>query len=145
MAGEQGNRYDPRMASEIPVRLRMLRVLLALDATVLLTLGGLFMALPSKVGLAFGFRDLAPAACYLIGLWGCALISLGIGYACAVGDPVRNVTWVRAGIVRGALECAFGFVVLGQHMVTWHQAAFGTIVAGAIAVAYLILYPAEAA
>ena len=129
----------------LPVRLRMLRVLLAMDATVLLALGALFMAMPANVGLGFGFRDLPPAACYLIGLWGCALISLGVGYAYAMGDPVRNVTWVRAGIVRGALECAFGFVVVGQHMVTWHQAAFGTIVAGAIAAGYLILYPAEAA
>jgi len=131
------------MASDIPVRLRMLRVLLAMDATVLLAMGALFMAMPANVGLVFGFRDLAPAVCYLIGLWGCALISLGVGYLCAAGDPVRNVTWVRAGIVRGALECGFGFVVLQQHMVTWHQAAFGTIIAGAIAVAYLILYPKE--
>ena len=133
------------MASEIPVRLRILRVLLAMDAAVLLALGALFMAMPAKVGLAFGFRDLPPAACYLIGLWGCALISLGVGYVYAAGDPVRNVTWVRAGIVRGGLECAFGVVVLGQHMVTWNQAAFGTIVAGAIAAGYLILYPKEAA
>jgi hypothetical protein len=133
------------MAGETPVRLLMLRVLLAADALVLLAMGALFMAVPAKVGLAFGFHDLAAAACYLIGLWGCALISLGTGYACSVGDPVRNVAWVQAGIVRGALECAFGFVVLRQHMVTWHQAAFGTIIAGAIAVGYILLYPAEAA
>ena len=129
----------------IPVRLRLLRVLLGADAAVLLAMGGLLMALPAKVGMAFGFGDLAPAACYLIGLWGCALISLGVGYACAVSDPVRNVTWVRAGIVRGALECAFGLVVVGQHMVTWHQAAFGTVIAGAIAAGYLVLYPGEGA
>jgi hypothetical protein len=129
------------MPSETPVRLRMLRVLLAMDSTVLLALGALFMAVPAKIGLAFGFKDLAPAACYLIGLWGCALISLGVGYAYAVGDPVRNVSWVQAGIVRGALECVFGFVVLSQHMVTWNQAAFGTVIAGAIAAGYLILYP----
>jgi hypothetical protein len=122
----------------------MLRVLLAMDATVLLAMGALFMAMPTNVGVAFGFRNLPPPACYLIGLWGCALISLGIGYAYAVGDPVRNVTWVRAGIVRGALECMFGFVVLGQHMVTWNQAAFGTIIAGAIATGYVLLYPMEA-
>jgi len=143
MAVTEGNHYGPRMA--FPVRLRMLRVLLVMDATVLLAMGALFMAMPANVGIAFGFRDLPPAACYLIGLWGCALISLGIGYAYAVADPARNVTWVRAGIVRGALECMFGFVVLGHHMVTWHQAAFGTIVAGAIAAGYIILYPAEAA
>ena len=133
------------MASEIPVRLRMLRVLLAMDAAVLLAMGALFMALPTKVGLAFGFRDLPGSAGYLIGLWGCALISLGVGYAFAVEDPVRNIAWVRAGIVRGALECMFGFMVLRQHMVTWDQAAFGTIIAGTIAAGYAILYPAEAA
>jgi hypothetical protein len=131
------------MAPVVSVRLLLLRVLLAVDAVVLLAMGALFMALPAKVGLAFGFRDLAPAACYLIGLWGCALISLGIGHAYAAGDPVRNVAWVVAGIVRGALECAFGFIVLVHHMVTWNQAAFGTIVAGVIALGYIILYPAN--
>ena len=122
----------------------MLRVLLAMDAAVLLAMGALFMAMPANVCLVFGFRDLPPAVSYLIGLWGCALISLGIGCAYAVGDPVRNVSWVRAGIVRGALECMFGFVVLRQHMVTWNQAAFGTIIAGAIAAGYVLLYPTEA-
>ncbi len=134
--------YSPRMA--IPIRLRMLRMLLAVDATVLLAMGALFMAMPANVGLALGFRDLPTAVCYLIGLWGCALISLGIGYAYAVGDPVRNVTWVRVGIVRGLIECMFGFVVVAQHMVTWNQAAFGTVIAGAIAAGYVLLYPAEA-
>lgn len=128
----------------LPVRLRLLRVLLALDAAVLLALGGLFMAAPVNIGTAFGYVGLPPAVCYMIGLWGCALISLGVGYIYAAGDPVRNIAWVRAGIVRGLLECMFGFVVVRQHMVTWHQAAFGTIVAAAIAVGYVILYPAEA-
>jgi len=122
----------------------MLRVLLAADATVLLALGASFMAMPARIGLAFGFYGLAPMECYVIGLWGCALISLGVGCACAAGDPLRNVNWVRAGIVRGALECAFGFIVVGQHMIAWRQAALGTVIAGAIAVAYIALYPREA-
>jgi len=50
------------MAGETPVRLLMLRVLLAADALVLLAMGALFMAVPAKVGLAFGFHDLAAAA-----------------------------------------------------------------------------------
>ena len=129
------------MASETPVRLRMLRVLLAMDATVLLAMGALFMVVPAKVALAFGFHELPGAAGYLIGLWGCALISLGIGYAYAIGDPVRNVMWIRAGIVRGALECVFGFLMLREHLVTWDQAAFGTVLAGAIAAGYAMLYP----
>ena len=93
--------------------------------------------------MVFGFHDLPGTAGYLIGLWGCALISLGVGYAFAIADPVRNITWVQAGIVRGALECLFGFLVLSQHMVTWHQAAFGTVLSGAIAAGYLVLYPKE--
>ncbi len=125
----------------LPVRMLLLRLLLALDAVVLLGLGAIFMLAPVKVGAAFGFVGLPPAVCYMIGLWGCALISLGVGYAHAVADPVRDVMWVRAGIVRGALECVFGFLVVRQHMVTWNQAAFGTIVAAAIAVGYIILYP----
>ena len=123
------------------IRLRMLRVLLAIDAVVLLAIGALLVAFPGKIGMAFGFRDLPPAASYLIGLWGCALISLGVGYVHATGDPTRNVAWVSAGIVRGALECVFGILVIRQNLVTWHQAAFGTIVAGVIAVGYIFLYP----
>jgi hypothetical protein len=131
------------MASDSPVRHRTLRLLLAVDAAVLLAMGALFMAMPAKVELVFGFHDLPGTAGYLIGLWGCALISLGVGYAFAIADPVRNITWVQAGIVRGALECLFGFLVLSQHMVTWHQAAFGTVLSGAIAAGYLVLYPKE--
>jgi len=131
------------MASVIPVRLRVLRILLGVDAAVLLAMGGLFMVIPAKVGLAFGFHDLAPAAFYLIGLWGCALISLGTGYVFAMTDPMRNLAWVAAGIVRGLLECIFGFLVLGQHLVSWNQAAFGTIVSGAIALGYILLYPRQ--
>jgi len=133
------------MPSQNPIRLRMLRVLLAADAAVLVAFGGLFMAVPGKVTLAFGFTDLPQAVGYMIGLWGCALISLGIGYAFAIADPLRNVTWIQIGIIRGAIECAFGFAVVSQHLVTWHQAGFGTIVAGAIAAGYLLLYPREAA
>jgi hypothetical protein len=131
------------MPSQSNVRLLMLRVLLGADAAVLLALGGLFMALPGSVTAAFGFAGLPPATGYMIGLWGCALVSLAVGYLCAVQDPLRNVTWVRAGIVRGALECAFGILVVCEHLVTWRQASFGTVVAGAFAVAYFILYPAE--
>ena len=124
-----------------PIRLRLLRVLFVADAVVLLALGSLLVAMPAKVGVAFGFHDIAPAIAYLIGLWGCALISLGFGYACAAGDPARNASWVIAGIVRGALECGFGFVAVNQHLATWNQAAFGTIVAGVIAVSYALLLP----
>jgi hypothetical protein len=129
------------MASDTPVRHSMLSVLLAMDAAVLLAMGALFMAMPAKVELVFGFHDLPGTAGYLIGLWGCALISLGVGYAFAITDPICNIAWVQAGIVRGALECGFGFVMVSQQMVTWHQAAFGTILSAAIAAGYAILYP----
>jgi hypothetical protein len=156
------------MPPEAPARLWMLRALLALDAVVLLTLGAVFMAIPGAVAVMFEFGDnptvvrhsqglmfnyhfvvvgthVQALANYAIGLWGCALISLGIGYLYAAGNPVRNISWVRVGIVRGALECVFGFIVVAEHLVTWRQAAFGTIIAGAIAAGYLFLYPSEAA
>jgi hypothetical protein len=132
------------MASESPARYRTLSALLAIDAAVLLAMGALFIALPAQVELVFGFHDLPGTASYLIGLWGCALISLGVGYALAIPDPLRNVAWVQAGIVRGAMECGFGFVMVSQKMVTWHQAAFGTILAGAMTAGYAILYPRDA-
>jgi hypothetical protein len=125
-------------------RLQLLRVLLAIDAAVLVVFGGLFLAMPGKVLLAFGFREMPPVVGYLIGLWGCAFVSLGLGYGLAVENPLKNIAWVRVGIVRGALECAFGLVVIARHLVTWQQAGFGTLLAGAMTVAYLLTYPVEA-
>jgi len=148
------------MASVAPVRLRLLQVLMALDAVVLMALGVLFMTAPSFLGMSLRIRGIPtlegvshdnyfsmirsmPELDYMIGLWGCALISLGIGYLFSIRHPARNVNWARAGIVRGALECMFGFVAMQHHFVRWDQAALGTVVAGAFAAAYLILYPAE--
>ncbi len=114
---------------------------MALDALVLVLLGAVFMALPVKVGNAFGFAEFPGTACYLVAMWGCALLSLGVGYAMGAGDPVRNVAWVQAGIVRGVFECGLGFIMASRHMVTWHHSALGTGVAGVIAAGYLVLYP----
>jgi hypothetical protein len=62
----------------------------------------------------------------------------------SIADPVRNINWIRAAIVRGALECVFGFSIVHQHVLPWNQVAFGTVLAGGVTAAYLILYPREA-
>ena len=121
----------------------LLRNLLLLDAAVLLALGGLLIIVPQQVELVFGFRDLPAGVSYIVGLWGCALATMAIGYAAASRDPVRHVAWVQVGIARGALECIVGAFYLARGIVTFQQAGFGIGIAAFITVAYIVLYPRE--
>jgi hypothetical protein len=120
-----------------------LRVLLLLDAGVLFLLGVLLLFMPTQVALAFRFENLPPGVDYLVGLWGCALATMAMGYVAAAQNPVRNVVWVQVGIARGVLECLLGLVSVGRGIVTPQQAGAGIVVAGCIAAAYLVLYPRE--
>src|SRR5262245_50744842 len=122
-------------------RMQLLRVLLVLDAAVLLLLGALLILAPKAVQLAFHFKDLPAGMSYIMGLWGCVLATMAVGYAVAATDPLRQVVWVQVGIARGALECVLGLIYLARGIVTWQQAAFGIIVAALITIAYIVLYP----
>ena len=57
--------------------------------------------------------------------------------------PTRSGTgcWINIGIIRGALECALGIFYLLRGTITFQQAGLGTLVAGLLAVAYVVLYP----
>jgi hypothetical protein len=123
------------------MKLTLLRYLLMLDAAVLFLLGALLIFVPRQVEVAFGFKDLPVAVSYLLGLWGCVFVTLGIGYVIAATNPLRHLVWVQVGIARGALECLLGFVYLARGVVTWQQSAFGIIAAALITIAYLVLYP----
>src|SRR2546426_652602 len=122
-------------------RMRALRMLLVLDATVLFLLGALFIFLPRQVEAAFHFQNLPEGVSYLIGLWGCVFATLAVGYGVAALDPVRHVVWVQVGIARGALEVILGAVYVARGVVTWQQAGFGIIIAALISTAYIALYP----
>ena len=122
-------------------RMRALRMLLVLDATVLFLLGALFIFLPRQVEAAFHFQNLPEGVSYLIGLWGCVFATLAIGYAVAATDPLRHAVWVQVAIARGALEVILGAVYVARDIVTWQQAQFGILTAAFITVAYLVLYP----
>ena len=123
------------------MKIKMLRYLLLLDATVLVLLGALLIFAPGQVERAFHFKELPAAVDYIIGMWGCVFATLGAGYAVAATDPIRHRAWVQVGIVRGALECVLGLVYLAQGTVTFQQAGLGTILAGLMALAYIVLYP----
>src|SRR6266700_3419379 len=123
------------------MKLSPLRVLLVLVAVVLFLLGALLILAPRRVEFAFQFKDLPEGVSYIIGLWGCVLATMAIGYAVAALDPIRHVVWVQVGIARGALECVLGATYLARGIVTCHQAGFGIGVAAVITVAYLVFYP----
>src|SRR6185369_9360061 len=118
-----------------------LRILLAMDAAVLGLLGLLLELAPKQVELAFRFKDLPEGVGYIIGLWGCVLVTMAMGYAVAATDPIRHVVWVQVGIARGTLECVLGALYLASGVVTWQQAGFGIIVAALITLAYIVFYP----
>ena len=125
------------------MKLTLLRNLLLLDAAVLFLLGALLIFLPKQVELAFHFQDLPDGVSYIIGLWGCALGTMGLGYVVAATNPIRHVVWVQVGIARGAAELVLGLVCLACGTTTFQQAGFGIIVAGLISLGYLLLYPRQ--
>jgi hypothetical protein len=129
------------MAYSSPVKLRVTGILFALDAAVLFLLGTLLLVLPRHVLFAFGFADLPLGVTYIVALFGCAVLTMAIGYWRASANPVRHLVWAQVGIARGALECAVGILYLLRGIVTFRQAGLGIILAGLFAVAYLCFYP----
>src|SRR5881397_219937 len=123
------------------MKLSLLRNLLLLDAAVLFLLGAAFIFVPRQIETAFGFKDLPQGVSYIIGLWGCVLVTMAIGYAVAATDPIRHVVWVQVGIARGTLECILGALYLAWGVVGWQQAGSGIIVAALITIAYIVFYP----
>ena len=131
------------MRADNSPRMRALRMLLMADGTALFLLGALVLVFPRQTLAAFHFTNLPEGVNYLIGLWGCALATFGIGYAVAATDATRHVIWVQIGIARGVLEAAFGGWCVARGLVTWEQGGFGIILAGFVAIAYLVLYPGK--
>src|SRR5581483_7258824 len=76
-------------------------------------------------------KDLPVGVHYILGLWGCVLVTLGFGYTVAATNPLRHLVWAQMGIARG--------------LVTFQQAGVGIIVAGLVTVAYLACYPRSTA
>jgi hypothetical protein len=123
------------------MKISMLRNVLVLDSAVLILLGGCLIVAPRQVSAFFHFTDLPQAMSYLIGLWGCALLTLGAAYAVAATNPVRHRLWIQIGIARGALETVLGAAYVAMGAITFSQAGFGIISAAAITLAYIFFYP----
>lgn len=123
------------------MKLRALRILLAVDSAVLFLLGVSFLVVPQYVEFVFGYIDLPLAVTYIVALWGCILLAAAIGYWKASADPIHHIVWVQVGIARGVLECGLGIIYLLRGIVTFRQAGAATIAGALFAIAYLIRYP----
>lgn len=123
------------------MKFTLLRYLLFLDAIVLAMLGLLLIVAPQRIATFFHFADLPLSVSYLLGLWGCVMLSLGAAYAIVSRDPIRHRLWIDIAIIRALLETAFGFVAMARGVVNFSQAGFGAILAAALALAYLAFYP----
>ena len=133
------------MTQEDSPRIRALRMLMMMDGVVLTGLGALFITVPRRIEVAFHFQNFPPGVDYMVGLWGCAFATLGLGYVLAAVEPRRNVIWVQMGIARGVLEVVFGAMCVFRQVITWEQGAFGIFTAAFIAAAYAVLYPRKEA
>jgi len=142
-AWESGLCLEPWLGpgGRVCMKLILLRYLLMVDSAVLFLLGALLICVPRRVEAAFHFGELPPAVSYLIGLWGCVFVTMGVGYVVAATHPIRHRVWVQVGIARGALECVVGVAYLTRGVVTWQQAAFGIVTAAVMTGAYVALYP----
>nr|ALS92255.1 protein of unknown function (DUF3188) [uncultured bacterium] len=125
------------------MKLTPLRYLLLWDALLLFLLGAALILMPREVQRVFQFKDLSPAISYILGLWGCVLATLAVGYFVAARDPVKHILWVQIGIARGVLECIAGIVYLARGITSFQQSGLGIILAGLIALAYIAFYPRQ--
>jgi hypothetical protein len=66
---------------------------------------------------------------------------MSFGYWVAATNPLKHIVWIQIGIARGLLECLVGTAYVVQETVTFQQARTGIILAGVMALGYLILYP----
>ena len=131
---------NPPQTVKLPA-MAALRFLLVLDSALLTCLGACLIFIPARVEEVFHFHNLPAGVGYMIGLWGCVLITMALGYFIAASDPLRHVIWIQVGIARGALECLLGVVYLARGVVTLQQAGLGIVVAAGMTGAYLLLYP----
>jgi hypothetical protein len=121
--------------------LSLLRCLMVFDASVLMILGLAMIAIPGRMLDIFRFPGLPNDAHYIIAMWGCVLITLGIGYVLAAVDPLKNIIWVQVGIARGALEALVGLAYVATKVVTWSQVGFGIFIGAFVGLSYWALYP----
>ncbi len=121
---------------------RALRWLLTVDGALLFFLGAFLIVVPKRLEAVFHFQGLPDQADYLTGMWGSVLVAISLGYLmAAAGNPQRHILWVQVGIARGLLEAMVGVVCLARGVVPLGQAWLGLILAGAVTVGYLVLYP----
>ncbi len=111
------------------------------DAAVLFLLGGALIFFPRQMQVLLHFGELPQGVQYMLGLWGCLFLSLGLGYMLAATDPLRNLVWAQVGIARGVLETVLGLIYFGRGIVTFQQAGLGIILAVLFTLAYLAAYP----
>ncbi len=118
-----------------------LRLVLLLDSAVLLGLGSGLMLVPERTAVVFHFEALPAAYGVLLGVWGCALLSLGVGCFIAATEPYRHLVIVQIGIVRGLLEVLVCLAAMARGTVTFQQVWLGIVSGAVIAVVYSVVYP----
>jgi hypothetical protein len=120
-----------------------LRILLVFDAMVLMFIGAGLMMVPGQLLELFHFPAMPRDVWYILAMWGCVLGTMGLGYLNCVLDPLRNISWIQIGIVRGVLEFVFSIVYVAMGIASVEQVWPGILVGAFVALSYLTLYPVD--
>ena len=121
--------------------MRGLRLALLVDAFLLFALGAALIFAPHQIARAFHFTNLPAGVGYMLGLWGCALVTMAAGYLVAATDPIGHVIWIQIGIARGAIEVLLGLTYVLRGILSFEQVAFGIFAAAIVTISYVVLYP----
>ena len=119
----------------------VLAVLMLLDALVLLVSGGVLMVRPVAVGRSLGLVRFNRVWLVPLGLWGCTLVALGVGYLLGAANPWRSRVLVQLGLVRGALEFGLGLYYLAKGIAVGLPLELTVALAGFFAAGYAVCYP----
>jgi hypothetical protein len=131
-----------RMSPDNSPRMRALRMLMMADGTVLVILGALFILVPRHVEVAFHFDNLPAGVDYLIGPLGAARWRRSDSATDRRDGSHRDTSFGCRSALRAACSrWRFGGFCIARGIINSQQGSFGMIVAGFIAIAYLVLYP----
>lgn len=122
-------------------RADLLRHLLLVDAALLALIGGALIGAPAEVAKVLHMQALDAQTRYIVGILGCVYLSMAPGYLNASLFPYTATPWVQIGIARGLLECALGVYFIARGYLAFQQVSLGLVVGGAVALAYIVLYP----
>ena len=125
--------------------MRGLQAALIIYGAISALLGLMLIVAPNQAASMFGFGEIADYTRYFMALCGISFIAPGVWLVVAGRNPLQHITWVKFAILWSILALVAGLYSIVQGVVTFNQAGTGIILDAVFAVAFLALYPYQAA